>query len=158
DRSRHHRRSIRLPEWDYAHPGAYFVTICTHRRECTLADIVDGDVRLSTEGKIVRQCWNDLPARYPHVDLDAFVIMPNHVHGIIVLTEGDDVVGAGLRPAPTGDSSPVRRHGLPEIVRALKSFSARRINEHRGTPGLPVWQRSYYERIIRNDRELAATR
>ncbi len=167
DRSRHHRRSIRLPAWDYAHPGAYFVTVCTYRRECTLAGIIDGEVHLSVEGEIARRCWYELPVHYPHAELDAFVIMPNHVHGIIVITEGDggdvyhgmvDVgfVGAGLRPAPTDGG--IKRHGLPEIVCAFKSFSARRINEMRKTPGAPVWQRNYYERTVRNERELRAVR
>ena len=77
-----------------------------------------------------------------------FSIMPNHVHGIIVLCSGD--VGAGFKPAPTE----TKQYGLPEIVRALKTYSSRRINEIRNTPGTPVWQRNYYEHIIRNDGEL----
>jgi REP element-mobilizing transposase RayT len=94
--------------------------------------------------------WADLPQHYLNVKCDAFVIMPNHIHGIILLREFN--VGAGLKPAPT------RRHGLPEIVRALKTFSARRINEIRRTPGASVWQRNYYEHVVRNDDELLCIR
>jgi REP element-mobilizing transposase RayT len=111
---------------------------------------------------IVRGCWLDLPNHYPHVSLDAFVVMPNHIHGIIVLVDtygvGDvrtDGVRAGFKPAPTNAGA---RHGLPEIVRALKTYSARRINASRGTPGASVWQRGYYERVIRNESELNLTR
>ncbi len=113
---------------------------------------------------IVRGCWLDLPNHYPHVSLDAFVVLPNHIHGIIVLVDtygvGDvrtDGVGAGLKPAPTGGDAFINagvRHGLPEVVRALKTYSARRINASRGTTGASVWQRGYYERVIRNEREL----
>lgn len=85
--------------------------------------------------------------------------MPNHVHGIIHLIEtepvGADFVGAGLRPAPTIDAIPTIRHGLPEIVRAFKAFSARRINELHATPGLTLWQRNYYEHVIRDENALA---
>lgn len=70
-----------------AQPGAYFVTICTYHRECPLGDIVDGDVRLNEAGETVRRCWEDIPHHFPLVQLDAMVIMPNHVHGIIVITE-----------------------------------------------------------------------
>jgi len=105
----HHRQSIRLQGYDYAQPGAYFVTIVTHNHECLFGDVVDGEMRLNPLGNIVGTCWHDLPNHYPHVQLDAFVIMPNHVHGIIVLVDdnpgiaGMDIVvgagvGAGLRP------------------------------------------------------------
>lgn len=105
---------------------------------------------LNEFGQIVRQCWEDLPKHYPHVMLDAFVIMPNHIHGVIILTEknpGPEM--AGLKPATTK-----RGHGLPEIVRGFKTFSARKINKERGTPGIKIWQRSFFDRVIRNEKEL----
>ena len=155
--NRHHRRSIRLPGYDYSQPGVYFLTLCTHERETLLGDVVDNVVRLNDYGQIVAKAWDDLPGHYSHVELDAFVIMPNHVHGIIVLN--DDVVRAGLRPAPTRPApTPTKRHALPEIVRTLKSFSARRINESHATPGVPVWQRNYYEHVVRSEHELNAIR
>ncbi|HET7603515.1 MAG TPA: transposase [Gemmatimonadales bacterium] len=270
------RESIRLDGYDYARTGAYFVTCCVERRKRLLGTVRGGVMQLSAAGRMVMQAWHRLPAHYPHVELDAFVVMPNHVHGIIVLGSGNggnvgmdrdvgtdrdvgedrdvgmdrdvgtdrdvgrdrdvgmdrdvgtdrdvgmdrdvgtdrdvgmnrDVgkVGAGLRPAPTvapatiptsRDVPPVRgvtvapatiptscdvppvfdvtvapatiptlrdvpmhhrRHALPEIVRAFKSFSARAINQHRGTPGARVWQRNYYERIIRDQHQFEATR
>lgn len=162
------RRSIRLKGYDYTQPGAYFVTICTYQRIHLFGEVVDGEMRLNAFGEIVRQAWFDLPNHYGHVELDAFVVMPNHIHGIIILTA--DTVGAGLKPAPTPTPTvgaglrpaptpaPTKRHPLSEIVRALKTFSARRINALRGTTGTPVWQRNYWEHVIRTERALDAIR
>ena len=166
-REQNRRQSIRLPSYDYAQAGAYFVTICTYNRDCLLGEIPGSEMSLTRAGEVALGCWNDLPNHYSHVEIDEFVVMPNHVHGIIVLTDqqgktsisesvtgaGRGQVGAGLKPAPTE-----RRHPLPEIVRAFKTFSSRRINERRGSPGVPVWQRNYYERVIRDERELDAIR
>jgi len=142
------RKPIRLKEYDYSLEGSYFVTICTKDHEDVLGQIVDSEIRLNQYGEIVQSCWNELPSHYSNILLDEFVIMPNHVHGIIIII--NDVVGAGLRPAPTRD----KRYPLSEIIRAFKSFSARRINEIRNTLGLSVWQRNYYDHIIRNERSL----
>ena len=79
----HRRRSIRLPNYDYSRPGAYFVTICVQGRACLFGDVVDGEMRLNDFGRVTYDCWNDIPKHFPHVQLDAFVIMPNHVHGIV---------------------------------------------------------------------------
>lgn len=87
DPDHHHRRSTRLRGYDYSQPGAYFVTICTHRRACLLGNVVGTEVRLDAVGQIVQVAWQDLPNRFPGVLLDASVIMPNHIHGIIVITE-----------------------------------------------------------------------
>jgi REP element-mobilizing transposase RayT len=144
------RRSIRLREYDYTQVGAYFITVVACGRTALFGRITGGETRLNEFGRIVERSWADLPEHYFGVQCDAFVVMPNHIHGIIVL--GEPIVGAGFKPAPT------RRHGLPEIVRALKTFSARRINEMRHTPAMPVWQRNYYEHIIRGDGELLRVR
>jgi putative transposase len=162
DPAKHHRRSIRLKGYDYTSPGAYFVTVCVRDRECVLGDVSNGEMELSDAGHVVQACWDDLPNHYPHVQLDAFVVMPNHVHGVIFLLDDPTAVGvtvgvgAGLRPAPTAPRG--ERHGLPEIVRAFKSFSARRINEMHHTAGAPFWQRGFYEHIVRNERQLDAIR
>lgn len=102
-----------------------------------------------------------MPGHYPGIELDEFIIMPNHVHGVIFIYNNDvgathestTTVGAGLRPAPI-QGKMVKRYPLSEIVRAFKSFSARQINELRNTPSTTVWQRNYYEHIIRNERAL----
>jgi putative transposase len=142
----HRWRSIRLKGYDYAQAGAYFITICAQDRECLFGDVVDVAVILSSPGRIIWEAWCELPEHYQHVQLNAFVVMPNHVHGIIMLC--CDSVEAGLKPAAT------IRHALPEVVRAFKTFSSRRINTWRQTPGTPVWQRNYYEHVIRSERDL----
>jgi len=86
DPTRHHRRSIRLKGYDYSQAGAYFVTICTQDRACLFGKVVNGEMRLNDAGRMVLAEWNMLPERFPHVVLDAFVVMPNHVHGIVVIT------------------------------------------------------------------------
>jgi REP element-mobilizing transposase RayT len=146
DPSRHHRQSIRLREFDYAHEGAYFVTVCVHNRASLLGEVHHGQVLLSGFGAIAAEVWLGLPAHYASVRLGEFVVMPNHVHGIVIF-DGD--VGAGFKPAPTD----LRRPALPEIVRGFKTFSSRRINALRGTHGRPFWQRNYYERVIRDEVE-----
>ncbi len=157
-RPQRQRRSIRLPSYDYGHPGSYFVTLCTNQRLCLFGEVVGGDVSLSPYVGIVMSCWHDLVNHYAHLELDTFVVMPNHVHGIIVLTDVDrrTDVGAGFKPAPLTARS--RSRGLPEIVRAFKTFSSRHINEARATPGESVWQRNYFERVIRDEAELDRVR
>jgi REP element-mobilizing transposase RayT len=150
----HHRRSIRLKGYDYSQNSAYFVTICAQNRECLFGHIENGEMRLGEYGEIVKNCWDDLPNHYANVELGNFVVMPNHLHCIIILQTAANVgdaanVGAGLKPAPTIGQT----HGLSEIVRALKTFSARKINKIRNVPGVPVWQRNYHEHIIRNEIE-----
>ena len=153
------RRSVRLKCYDYSQPGAYFITICTHDRECIFGDVVDGEMRLNEFGKVVAKCWDDLRDHYPLVATDAFVMMPNHVHGIVVLTDDADNVGAGFEPArKTCMKHVVARRPLSEIVRGFKTFSSRRVNEMRGMRGTPVWQRNYYEHVIRNEKELTEIR
>ena len=118
--------------------GAYFITICTRNRECLLGDVGEGRMHLNEAGLFAQAAWEDLPRHYPHVALDAWTIMPNHVHGIVVLTERVKAPpeGSGLKPDPTNANAV--RHGLPEIVRAFKTFSARRINVFRGAVGARV--------------------
>jgi putative transposase len=137
----HHRRSIRLQGYDYAKPGQYFVTICTQHRLCLFGTIKNGRMSLNEYGEIVQAAWDDLPYHYHNINLHEFVIMPNHVHGIVGMIDTGEAIA--------------KKHALPEIIRAFKTFSARRINEKCETPGVPLWQRNYYERIIRD--ELAYT-
>jgi len=161
DPRKHHRRSIRLKDYDYTQAGAYFVTICTHRRECVLGDVAAGAMVLSQMGRIVRACWGEIPDHFAHVELDASVVMPDHIHGIIVIVEGTAcrALNRALNRAPTTESfgKPVPG-SLPTIIRSFKSAATRLINQHRGTPGARVWQRNYYEHLIRNERALARIR
>jgi len=99
DPAKHHRRSIRLKEYDYTKAGAYFLTIVTQDRVCLFGEVVDGEMRLNDVGDMVHQEWTNLPNRFPNIDLDAFIVMPNHIHGIIVITDATPIVGAGLVPA-----------------------------------------------------------
>jgi len=143
----HHRHSNRLRDYDYSQGGAYFVTICVLQRECLFGEIVDGEMIMNETGRIVLAAWTDLPNHYKHIILDEYVVMPNHFHGII------DIVRVGLKPAPTE-----KQHALSEIIRGFKTFSSRRINVFRNKPGCSVWQRNYYERVIRNENELSRAR
>ncbi|HQL64193.1 MAG TPA: transposase [bacterium] len=180
----HHRRSIRLEEYDYSQPGAYFVTIVTQERECLFGEIMDGDMRLNQYGDIVREEWLQTGHIRPSVLIDAFVVMPNHIHGILVITDTDcrgtlqraptpqrasttrAQGGKGtLQRAPTAQQAPnVEQFGkptansIPTIVRLFKSAVTKRINEKRNTPGFPVWQRNYYEHVIRHEGELTLAR
>jgi len=159
DPRRHHRHSIRLKGYDYSLSGAYFITICVHHGQCVLGAIDNAEMRLSAYGNIVAATWESLPDHYSCIELDAFVVMPNHVHGIVVLVDASTdtlpTAETGLEPALTRNG---HRHGLPEIVRAFKSFSARGINQSKGIQGQPFWQRNYYEHIIRNERAYLAIR
>lgn len=152
------RKSIRLSGYDYSRPGAYFVTICVKDHTHLFGSIQNSIMRENEFWKIVRECWDVLPRHYPSVKLDAFVIMPDHIHGIVVIVDDGNTVGAGLKPAPTNTTNTPKRHGLPEIIRALKTFSARRINEICKSSGIPVWQRNYYEHIIRTEPALRQIR
>lgn len=168
------RRSVRLQKYDYATPCAYFITICVVKHRPVPATIEGSAHQLTHAGRIVEAAWYDLPNRFPWVGLDAMVVMPNHVHGVIHIESPDGQV-IGERPfatqtghvgspgvmnhAPTrcGDGSdgysPV---ALGEIVRTFKASATRSIRIN----ALPdfAWQRNYYEHIIRNDRSLERIR
>jgi len=139
----HHRRSLRLQAFDYSQAGAYSITICTHNRELLLHD--------ETLKERVLSAWQDLVTRFPSIALDEFVIMPNHVHGIIMLRGATSGSGAA-RDAASGAPT------LGRLVRAFKSVSAIAANEALGRLGQPFWQRNYYEHVIRDEEELNAVR
>lgn len=150
DPQRHHRRSIRLKGHDYAAQGMYYVTICTAGRERCLGRVVDGEVELSAAGRIVAAVWGAIPRRQPHVVLDAVVVMPDHLHGLIGIRERR---WDGARQREGGPRGTVRG-SLPAIVQSFKAVSARRINRLRGTVGERVWQEDYYEHIVRSAADL----
>jgi REP element-mobilizing transposase RayT len=144
------RQSIRLRHHDYAAPGAYFVTINTKRGKHLFGEIVDGIMRLNEMGWIVDRVWNGLPDHYPWIRLDEFIVMPNHIHFIVVILDPDR--RARLNRAPP---TPIfYHHTLGQIIHSIKSFSTREINAMRHSPGTPRWHRNYFERIIRDDAAL----
>ena len=151
----HPRKSIRLKDYDYSRIGAYFITICTYEKEYIFGNVENERMSLNQFGKMVLEYWNSLPGRYTNIELDAFVIMPNHVHGIIKIIE---IVGAihelPLQTANINPKTERRRMLIPKVVGYFKMNSAKQINTLRNTTGMPVWQRNYYEHIIRNENKL----
>jgi REP element-mobilizing transposase RayT len=139
-----HRTQLRLIS-----PACKFTTVCTDGREHLFGEIHDVKMIENQNGQIVRACWNDLPNHYPNVELDEFVVMPNHMHGIIFILENR--VGAiHESPLPRGR----RKMLLSKIVGRFKMNAAKQINEFRHTPGLSVWQRGFYDHIIRDEQSL----
>ena len=149
------RKRLRLRDYDYSQPGAYFVTICAKDRVCRFGEIVNGEMLPNGLAAIVRSCWNDLPNHFPNVQLDEFVIMPNHVHGIIFIVDTVGSIHESTLPKTVLER---RAMLLPKIVGRFKMNSAKRINELHGSFGVPVWQRNYFEHIIRNDKSPAHIR
>ncbi len=160
DPEKHDRRSIRLRGYDYASPGGYFVTICTLDKVCLFGEVSEGRMYLNARGRIALRMWNATPVHFPHVTLDAFVAMPNHVHGIIAIVE-DNRRDAACR-VPTTDG--IRAFGKPQagslstIVRSYKSAVTRHINRAQGTPGATAWQSRFYEHVLRGRRDLERIR
>ena len=177
DPQRHHRRSIRLKGYDYTQQGAYFVTLVTQGRECLFGEIVNGEMRLNEFGALVAEGWNGLTQHFRNADLDEFVMMPNHLHGIVVLkwdayadgrgrgealtdTSAYRVTSANVNASPLRVSTASERpHGtkprsLNAIVQNFKSVTSRKINQRHNTQGTIIWQRDYFERVIRNENEL----
>jgi len=133
DQPRHYRRSIRMKGYDYSEPVAYFITICTHNNQTLFGKILEGAMQLNDFGKIVQSTWEDLVNHVSGIELGPFMIMPNHIHGIIQIIDSDSSVRVG--PKPTTTPAPTQQTSLPEIVRQLKTFSSKPINQLRGTPG-----------------------
>ena len=165
-----HRRSIRLQGYDYSRAGAYFVTVCTQNRECMFGHIVGATPRgcpdapcgrpemaLNDAGRMIQAVWDEIPINYSGIETDEFTIMPNHIHGIIVIVGatpcGRPDIGQAQGPAPTTMLS------LADVMHRFKTLTTKRYTDgvkQFGWPAFPgrLWQRNYYEHIIRNDDEL----
>ncbi len=173
DSYKHHRRSIRLRGYDYSRTGLYFVTICTDNHQCLFGDIINDVMILNDAGMMVENCWNDIPTHFPHAELDEYVIMPNHVHGIISIRMGVDgnvidgdggndgndgivVVGVGAKNfSPLRDDRHQPRGTSKTIGSIIRGFKIGVTNWMRqNTTVYDVWQRNYWEHIIRNENEL----
>jgi REP element-mobilizing transposase RayT len=139
----HHRRSIRLRGHDYAQAGAFFVTLCVQGRICLFGHVADGVVELTDIGRIVAEEWERTPALRPNVELDEFIVMPDHVHGIVIITQRDD----GATPPDATNTLRSPAHTIGAIMRGFKGAVVRRV-------GRPIWQRNYYEHIIRSEAAL----
>ncbi len=154
----HHRRSIRLRYYDYSQAGAYFITLCTQKRECLFGAVVGDDMRLSDAGRMVQDIWDALPGHYSCVELDCFVVMPNHIHGIVVLNGVGAQFIAPNHDGATNSGAINRAPTVGEIIRAFKARCTHRINQLRDMQGASIWQRNYYEHIIRSESSLQETR
>ena len=133
------RRQLRLPDYDYAEPGAYFITLCSHQRLCLFGTIRDGMMVTNSFGQVVTETWGEQTGAPSAIRTDEWVLMPNHFHAIVLIESQE----GGSRAAPT--------RTLGTAINAFKTVSAKRINQLRGTPGTPVWQRNYYEHIVRSE-------
>jgi REP element-mobilizing transposase RayT len=166
----HHRRSIRLKGYDYSREGAYFITICLQDRKRLLGKIVNEEMILNQFGEIAYHQWNELSNRFNHIAIDVFQIMPNHIHGIIIIIE-EEPVGAGFAPAPdtratarvaptntnTTSNTTTKNPTIGDIVGAYKSIVSNeclRIYKSENRAMGKLFQRNYYERIIRDEQAL----
>ncbi len=188
----HHRRSIRLRGYDYSKAGAYFVTICTQNRECLFGHIIDGQMRLNDAGGMIQTVWDEMPLNYPGIETDEFVVMPNHIHGIVVIGVGacpcacpdsgrpqpqktqpqktktgrpqpGPQAGQPQGVAPTGinptGATATSKLSLPDVVHRFKTMTTKRytdgVKQHqwRRFPA-KLWQRNYWEHIVRNEPDL----
>ncbi|MEO0014714.1 MAG: hypothetical protein RLZZ535_3103 [Cyanobacteriota bacterium] len=148
DPDKHHRRSIRLPGYDYSQTGAYFVTICAYQRQCLFGEIIDGQMILNQYGAIVADEWQKSSIIRQEIELDGWVVMPNHFHGIVIIA---NTVGANGR-SPVQNNAPVQMKpkSLSSLMAGFKSITTKKINILRDAPATPLWQRNYYEHIIRD--------
>jgi len=159
DPQKHHRCSIRLKGYDYTQPGAYFVTLVAWGRACLFGEIDGETMRLNPVGEVVQHAWLRLPSFFP-IRLDAYVVMPNHFHGIICMGEasaawalpGKQIIPADASPQPPPKGT--EPGSLGAIIQNFKSTSTRRANQINASPGLPLWQRNYFERVIRDEAEM----
>jgi REP-associated tyrosine transposase len=166
----HNRRSIRLKGYDYSHTGAYFVTVCVKDHACLFGDVGEREMNLNNAGTMIKTWWLSIPDKYRHVELDEYMIMPNHFHGIIKIVGADQCVcpGPSVRPDPSVSPDPINETGekgehtgspLPRIIQWFKTMTT---NEYiRGIDAQgwerfnrKLWQRNYYEHIIRDEKEL----
>lgn len=143
------RRSIRLQDYDYKRAGAYFITIVTQNHKCMFGEIVDGEMRPNDWGQIVQDEWENSRQIRREIELDVFIVMPNHIHGVVVIADG---LGRATGRSPL-QSGPSRR-SLGAFVGGFKAVVTKRINARRGSPGTPVWQRNYFEHVIRSEDSL----
>lgn len=158
------RKTTRLGYYDYTLPAYYFITVCTHNRRHLFGEILEGTMLLNATGRLVKECWELIPLHNSTVHLDLYCVMPNHLHGIIVI---DRKAAGDACVAPPADTciSTVREGGCPgprpqsisAMVGAFKSATGRKLNAHAGS-GKTTWQRGFYDHVIRSEESLYAIR
>lgn len=165
DPDRHHRQSIRLPGYDYSQPGIYFLTLCVHERESIFGQIVNGQMHRGPLGEIVAEEWLKSAQMRPELRLDQWVVMPNHLHGIVSIRREMTLERerahsrVPLQESPQAKRPPARRaQSISSFVAGFKSAATSRINRLRETPQRPVWQANFFEHIVRDNRSLQAIR
>ena len=160
DPNKHHRRSTRLKGYDYTQEGAYFITICTFAKQYLFGEIENDQMSLSDYGQIATDCWVKIPTHFPHIELDEFVVMPNHMHGIIVITNSVTNVGAEhVPPSSQHTQSSTNESQIPQskagslsvAIRSYKAAVTRQINNLYHAPAEQFWQRNYHDHIIRDE-------
>ena len=172
DPQKHHRRSIRLQGYDYSQAGAYYVTIVTYHRDCLFGEIIDAVMYLNEYGEIIQKWWDEIPIHFPDVELGAFVIMPNHVHGIIYIIAERRGEAQSVSPRDNqnnniqdadrdgtnsqgGETPPLHKPILGQIVAYFKYQSTKTMNRIETEKAITkFWQRNYYEHIIRDEKDL----
>ena len=152
----HNRRSLRLRGWDYRTTATYFITLVTHRRDCLFGDAECGQIRLNEYGQVIETEWLRTAKIRLNIEMDEFIIMPNHFHAILII-HNDEHIPSGVKVTSTELTGP-SSGSLGAIMAQFKSVCTKRINAKRKMPRSRVWKRNYFERIIRNERELDATR
>lgn len=151
----HQRRSVRLPGYNYSDGGAYFVTICVAQFQHRLGMVINTEMQLNSIGRIASDAWSD-QTKYPTASADIFCMMPNHVHAIVSIFNTRRGEVTSPLTAEGGETPPLRQVTLGKVTAFYKFETTKRINKLLGTPGMKFWQRNYYERVIRNNREYEA--
>ena len=158
DKQLPNRESIRLKGFDYSKAGAYFVTICSRDKQCVFGMAEDDRIILSRLGRIVEECWTQIPDHFEQATLDEFIIMPNHLHGIILLTakypDSRDTIHR-VRPPEEHETTESFGHptsgSLPTIMRTFKAAVTRETRRQKLSDDQSIWQERFFERVIRND-------
>jgi len=162
DLEKHHRRSVRLQGYDYSQEGGYYITVCAKNRECLFGEICNGGrgakyCAHTDGGKIAEQCWREIPEHYPFIVLDKFIIMPNHIHGMLFIQNNDNPVGVqNFEPLPINRFQKIIPGSIGAIIRGYKIGVTKWFRAN--TNIFAVWQRNYYEHIIRDEDNLNRVR
>jgi REP element-mobilizing transposase RayT len=152
------RKAMRLKNYDYNQSGAYFITICIQQRECLLGNITNGMIQLNEYGEIVNKIWSELPNHFQSIDIDAAVIMPNHFHGIVINFDRNISTQNSTIYKQEPPLFYQKKTKLGKIIAYFKYQTTRLINQKRAMEGVKVWQRNYYDHIIRSQESLEILR